>query len=124
MDSLIIAETLESPGIDFNAETGVLKISGRAYSSDITVFYKSLSNWLEEYLNNPKDTTVELYLDYYNSVFHKLLFNFLKKCKTVLEKDKKLVIKWFYNDGDEDSIDASISYAKSLDYPIEKIELE
>ncbi|MBL7910828.1 MAG: SiaC family regulatory phosphoprotein [Bacteroidia bacterium] len=124
MNSLIIAETLETPGIDFNPETGVLKISGRAYSSDITVFYKSLSAWLDDYTNNPKDTVIELYLDYYNSVFHKLLFNFLKKCKTVLEKDKTLVIKWFYNDGDEDSIDASISYAKSLDYPIEKIELE
>ncbi|MBA2612726.1 MAG: DUF1987 domain-containing protein [Bacteroidetes bacterium] len=124
MNSLIIAETLETPEINFNSDAGILKITGRAYSSDITVFYKNLSAWLDEYINDPKDTTVELNLDYYNSVFHKLLFNFLKKCKSVLEKDKKLVIKWYYNDGDEDSIDASINYAKSLDYPIEKIELE
>ena len=124
MNSLIIAETLETPEINFNPETGILKITGRAYSSDITVFYKTMSAWLDEYVNNPKDTTIELNLDYYNSVFHKLLFNFLKKCKTVLEKDKKLVIKWYHNDGDEDSIDASINYAKSLDYPIEKIELD
>ncbi|MEO6304558.1 MAG: SiaC family regulatory phosphoprotein [Bacteroidia bacterium] len=123
MKDLIIEETTETPEIKFKEDEGLLKISGRAYSSDITFFYKELDKWLEEYLLNPKDkTTIELYLDYYNSVFHKLLFNFLKKSLIVKNKGKQLVIKWFYNEGDEDSMDACMHYAKSLDYPIEKIE--
>ncbi len=123
MKDLIIEETVETPGINFNKDAGLLKISGRAYSSDITFFYKELDKWLDDYLNNPKEkTTIELYLDYYNSVFHKLLFNFLKKSLVLPNKGKQLDIKWFYNEGDEDSMDACTHYAKSIDYPIEKIE--
>lgn len=125
MDALIINETAETPEINFSSETGVLKISGRAYSNDISMFYKKIDAWLDEYLINPQTTTViELHLDYYNSIFHKLLFNFLKKCKAILSNDRKLIIKWHYTEGDEDSIDASIHYSKSLDFPIEKIETE
>jgi len=125
MKNLIIPETPETPEINFDPETGVLKISGRAYSNDISIYYKQLDSWLEEYLTSPKDKTiVELHLDYYNSIFHKLLFNFLKKCKAVTETGKKLIINWYYHHGDEDSIDASIHYSKTLDYPIEKIETE
>lgn len=125
MKNLIIPETAETPEINFDPETGVLKISGRAYSNDISIYYKQLDSWLEEYLSSPKDkTTVELHLDYYNSIFHKLLFNFLKKCKTLSENGKKLVINWYYHEGDEDSIDASNHYARTLEYPIDNIETE
>jgi hypothetical protein len=125
MENLIIQETPETPEINFDLETGVLKISGRAYSNDISIYYKQLDSWLDEYLTSPKDITiVELHLDYYNSIFHKLLFNFLKKCKTLSENGKKLVINWYYPVGDEDSLDASHHYARTLEYPIDNIETE
>ena len=124
MENLIIAETPETPEVNFNPESGVLKISGRAYSNDISTFYKKMNEWLDEYLTAPKNTTVELHLDYYNSIFHKLLFNFLKKCIESIEKEKKLIINWYYHDGDEDSIDAAIHYSKVLEFPITNIESE
>ena len=125
MANLIIAETPETPEINFSSDSGILKISGRAYSNDITIFYKQLDNWLEEYLTSPQGTTiVELHLDYYNSIFHKLLFNFLKKCKSITEHGKNLIIKWYSTEGDEDSIDASHHYARTLEFPIENIETE
>ncbi|MDP3557068.1 MAG: DUF1987 domain-containing protein [Bacteroidota bacterium] len=125
MTNLLIEETLETPEINFNSESGILKISGRAYSSDISLFYKNIEAWLEEYIQNPKESTIiELHLDYYNSVFHKLLFNFLKKGKTLTEKGKELAIKWFYQEGDEDSEEAAMHYSKTLDFPFEKIEFE
>jgi hypothetical protein len=125
MTNLIIEETPETPEINFDAAIGVLKISGRAYSNDISIFYKQLDSWLEEYLIAPNDiTAIDLHLDYYNSIFHKLLFNFLKKCKAITETGKKVVINWYYHEGDEDSIDAAIHYSKTLDYPIEKIETD
>lgn len=123
MDDLIIESTNETPEINFSATSGVLKISGRAYSNDISSFYKNLSNWLEGYLMDPqKTTTIELQLDYYNSIFIKLLFYFFEKSKTVFQKDKKLIIKWYYQKGDEESIDDAIRISKIINLPIEKVE--
>jgi hypothetical protein len=125
MNDLIIERTSETPEINFGASAGVLKISGRAYSNDITLFYKKLSIWLEEYLIDPQDTTtLEIQLDYYNSIFIKLLFYFFEKSKTLIPRNKKLIIKWYHQKGDEESIDDVIRISKIINFPIERVEFD
>ncbi|MBC7863194.1 MAG: DUF1987 family protein [Bacteroidia bacterium] len=125
MDELIMVETTESPGIHFNPVTGVLKISGRAIANDINVLYKPLDAWLDEYLQQPQEiTTIELRLDYVNSMFNKLLFVFLEKSKSVTAKKKKLVIKWFHLPEDEDSVEDANRISKIINVQIDKIEYE
>jgi len=125
MNNLIIERSVETPEINFNSQTGVLKVSGRAYSGDITQYYKRMSAWLEEYLKEPQQTTViELQLDYYNSVFIKLLFYFFERSKDVLQSNKKLVIKWFHQKDDEESIEDALRISKIISFPIEIVELD
>ena len=106
MKDLIIEGGQGTPEVNFNSSTGFLIISGRANANGLTFFYKALDEWLDEYLTNPSElTTVELRLEYTNSVFLKLLYTFLDKCKIVETKGKKLIIKWYHAAGDEDSLD-------------------
>lgn len=123
MDALIIEKTKETPEINFNHTTGILKITGRAYSNDIYQLFKPLNTWLDLYLQKPKDiTTVELKIEYCNSIFNKLLVIFLESCKTVNQKDKKLVIVWKYEKGDRESVDEANHISKLIRMPIEKVE--
>lgn len=123
MDALIIEKTKETPEINFNPSTGVLRISGRAYSNDIYQLFKPLNAWLAEYLNKPKDvTTVELKIEYCNSIFNKLILLFFESCKTVLQKNKELVIIWHYEKGDRESVDEADHLAKLIAFPIQKKE--
>ena len=74
MTELFIEKTKETPEINFNYKTGVLKITGRAYSNDIYQLFKPLNSWLDEYITKPKDiTTIELKIEYCSSIFNKLL---------------------------------------------------
>lgn len=123
MDALFIEKTKETPEIDFNASTGVLKISGRAYSNDIYQLFKPLNAWLDKYLARPKDiTTIELKIEYCNSIFNKLLIIFFENCKSVIEKEKKLHIIWYYEKGDRESVDEANHISRLIGLPIEKIE--
>jgi hypothetical protein len=125
MNNLIIERSVETPEINFNFQTGVLRVAGRAYSGDITKYYKQMSAWLEEYLKEPQDTTtIELQLDYYNSVFIKLLFYFFDRSKEVLQKNKKLTIKWFHQKDDEESIEDALRISKIINFPVETVELD
>lgn len=125
MDDLVIERTNETPEINFNASSGMLKIKGRAYSNDIGVFYKKMSFWLEEYLKSPSETTtIELQLEYYNSVFIKLLFYFIEKSKEVQLQKKGLVIKWYYHDGDDESEEDAMRISKIISFPIERIQID
>ena len=123
MDALIIEKTKETPEINFNPVTGVLKISGRAYSNDIYQIFKPLNAWLDIYLAKPKETTtIELKIEYCNSIFNKLLIIFFENCKSVIQKDKQLIIIWRYERGDKESVDEASHISKLIGFPIEKIE--
>jgi len=125
MNDLIVERSQETPEINFNSMTGVLKISGRAYSNDIKVFYKQMDSWLTEYLSEPaKITTIELQLEYYNSIFIKLLFQFFEKGKTVSLKGGKLNIIWLHQKDDEDSSDDAVRISRIINLPIQKVEFD
>ena len=123
MNELYIEKTKETPEIDFNHKTGILKISGRAYSNDIYQLFKPLNSWLDEYVANPKEiTTVELKIEYCNSIFNKLLVIFLETCKKVELKEKKLVLRWHYEKADKESLDDANHMSRLIKFPIESIE--
>lgn len=125
MDALIIEKTTETPEINFNPNTGVLKIYGRAYSNDISLFYKKLEFWITDYIAHPQPTTVlELHLEYCNSVFNKLLLIFIEKCKTIVTDEQKLIINWLHEKDDKESMDDANRISRIISYPIEKIEVE
>ena len=123
MDVLLIEKTKETPEINFNQTTGVLRLTGRAYSNDIYQLFKPLNAWLDLYLAKPKDiTTIELRIEYCNSIFNKLLIIFLESCKSVIQKNKKLDIVWFYEKNDRESVDEANHIAKLIGMQIEKRE--
>ncbi len=125
MKDLIIEGTQDTPEINFNAKTGILLIKGRANAGGMSVFYKTMEAWLVEYLKNPNEnTTVDLRLEYMNSVFNKLLYIFLDKCKGIINMKKGLIIKWYHYKEDEDAIDECLRFSKIIDFPIELIEFE
>ncbi len=125
MKELIIEKTDTTPAIAFNASTGELKISGRAYSNDMNRFFVDLYSWVDEYLEQPqKNTSIILQLEYYNSSFYKLLFVLIVKCKKVLAQKKHLSIKWRHQKGVTDSHEEAAEISAIVDFPIEFVEYE
>jgi hypothetical protein len=122
MTQLIIKGTVDTPEINFNPSSGVLKMSGRAYSSGINMFYRELDLWMDEYLSAPAElTSVEIRMDYCNSIYNKLLLLFFGKCKGVITKNKKLTICWYHHNDDPDAIDDIVRISGIIKFPIEPI---
>ena len=124
MEKLYLETTHNSPKVDFNPETGVLEISGRAIPEDAHMFFKSLFTWVKEYVaSDPINTVVEIKLDYLNSSAHKLLMEFFEILKTLHLSDQKLIVKWFYEKYDEEIHEIGEEYANSTGIPFEIIEV-
>ena len=54
----------------------------------------------------------------------RLVYDFIVKCKNVLNQGKQLNIKWYHYGGDEDGIDYANLVSKLINYPIENIEID
>jgi hypothetical protein len=117
MKELKIAPTKNSPEISMSPD-GVIRIKGRSIHENSIVFFKPLEEWVDEYVKEPADVTcIEVNLEYFNSASAKILINLLQKISYVRLKNKKFVINWYYEEGDEDILERGEYFSSVLNLP-------
>ncbi len=123
---LEIQGTNKTPYIRFDPETGILEMKGRSIPENAVEFYKPLVDWLTEYAKNPKDKTeVNIQLEYFNTSSSKCILDVFKKLEEINKKEgKEVVINWYYEEDDEDMLEAGEDYQSILKIPFRMIEME
>ena len=117
MKELKIAPTKTSPEIILSPD-GLVKIKGRSIHENVAEFYSPVEKWVSEYIKAPADVTcVDMNLEYFNSASAKVFIHLLEKIKHVSLKDKKYVINWYYEAGDEDILERGEYFSSILDIP-------
>ena len=101
---------------------GIIKIKGRGLFGNNTGFTDQIMNWIEEYLNNPAETTyVIIAFEYLNSFSTTILVSILRKLSQVILQSKKLIIQWYYEEGDDDILERGEYITENFNIPIEFI---
>jgi hypothetical protein len=117
MKELIKEEKKDTPGIDFNAETGILKISGYSYPENVKSFYNEVFDWLDNYIKEPNSKTVlEATIVYFNMASSKILMELFKKLEAIPSTD--LEFNWRYEDDDFEMELAGEEFASLLKYEV------
>lgn len=115
MERLIIQEEMrETPFVDFDFEKGVFLMRGYSMPSDPEPFYEQIIKKLKEFLEKPTETiTLEMKMIYFNTASSKKILDLI-----ILFPDGSLV-KWYYDEGDEDMLDAGKDYSIMLDNDVQ-----
>ncbi len=123
---LEIKATNKTPYIKFDPNMGVLELRGRSIPENAVEFYKPLVEWLDKYAQDPKDKTeVNVQLEYFNTSSSKCILDVFKKLEDINKKpDKEVVINWYYEEDDEDMLEAGEDYQSILKIPFKMIEME
>lgn len=125
MDSIIIEGTPKTPTVNFDATKGIVEIKGRSIPENAIEFYKPLVDWLDSYAGSPQsETKVNIQLEYFNTSSSKCILDVFKKLENVYKKDNNVVINWYYEEDDEDMLEAGEDYQSILKIPFKMIELE
>ncbi len=123
---LEIKATNKTPYIKFDPNMGVLELRGRSIPENAVDFYKPLVEWLDKYAQDPKDKTeVNVQLEYFNTSSSKCILDVFKKLEDINKKPgKEVVINWYYEEDDEDMLEAGEDYQSILKIPFKMIEME
>jgi hypothetical protein len=112
-----ILPTKNTPEVVLNPE-GIIIIRGRLMNENVAEFYKQIEYWIDVYICNPADfTCVDICLEYLNRVNSMILISILKKISDIKLKDKKFVINWYYEEGDEDILEQGEYISSVLNVP-------
>ena len=123
MNDLYLKKSFNSPEVEFIAASGELSIEGRSIPEDPGEFFDRLINWLNEYFLNPVEVTVmNIKLEYINSGSSKYLLEVLRIMKVNHEKGRKILLKWYFEEGDESIEELGQHYEQTIQIPFELIE--
>jgi len=121
IDEVHILPTDKTPEVFLNPD-GNIKIKGRGVVVTLTEVPTQIMNWIDSYLISPAEiTTVIIAFDYLNSYCTVVLISILKKISQVKQQSKKLIIKWYYEDLEDDIFNQGEYISSTLYIPFEFI---
>lgn len=122
MENINLDGTPKTPTVKFDAGAGSLELSGRSIPENSIEFYKPLLEWIDKYGSAPKSKTeVNIKLEYFNTSSSKCILDVFKKLEAV--KGTDMVINWFYEEDDEDMLEAGEDYQAIISIPFKMIEV-
>ena len=124
MEPINLEGTPKTPSVKFDAESGVMEIKGRSIPENSIEFYKPLVDWLEDYAKNPlKKTQVNVQLEYFNTSSSKCILDVFKKLETISKGKSEVVVNWYYEEDDEDMLEAGEDYESIIRVPFKMIQI-
>ena len=124
MEPISIDGTPKTPTVKFDAGTGIIEIKGRSIPENSIEFYKPLVDWLEAYAGSPVDkTVVNVQLEYFNTSSSKCILDVFKKLEAISKAKNDVIINWYYEEDDEDMLEAGEDYESIIRVPFKMIEI-
>ena len=116
LKELIITSTFETPGIFLRS--GKIVIKGRSIKILEPSPFSRIEEWINAYISDPEDTTtVDVYLEYLNTANLVHYNNLLRKLVSINSEEKKIIINWYTEEGDEDMIEKGEYLSDILNIP-------
>lgn len=118
---LKIDATEDTPGVHFDADTGIFKLYGRSLPEDAFWFYNPVLEWLTDYAKNALPLTeFHFDLEYFNTASAKQIFK-ISNILCELSKTKTVKVNWHYDEGDRDMFSSGGRFSKLCGMPFELI---
>ncbi|REE90642.1 uncharacterized protein DUF1987 [Paenibacillus taihuensis] len=120
MNPLYVESTKSTPEVRFDPAGGTLVITGQSYPENAFRFYEPLMNWLDDYLEHMKQSTVvtiELHLPYVNTSSTKCLMHLLEKLDKAFASGKKVEVRWYCDEENEAEQECAEEFKEDLQLP-------
>mgnify|MGYP005827925061 FL=1 len=124
MELLSIEGTPKTPTVTMNPNTGVIEIKGRSIPENSIEFYKPIVDWIDEYSKSPQpNTLVNIQFEYFNTSSSKCILDVFKKFEMLKKNKADVVINWYYEEDDEDMLEAGEDYESIIKVPFKMIQI-
>ncbi|MEI6048737.1 MAG: DUF1987 domain-containing protein [Bacteroidota bacterium] len=124
MEAIIIEGTPKTPSVKFDSDQAIFEIKGRSIPENSVEFYKPLVDWLDTYKESPlTKTVVNIRLEYFNTSSSKCILDVFKKLEAIHKSKNEVEVNWYYEEDDEDMLEAGEDYESIIRVPFKMIEI-
>lgn len=114
--------TAKTPEVICTLAPFVLSLAGRSIPENSIEFYRPMMEWVDEHgASNEGQLEIKIRLEYFNTSSSKCLMDLLKRVEKVVSKAE---VHWYYEEEDEDMLEAGEDYNAIIDLPFRLIATE
>ncbi|MBA7684046.1 hypothetical protein ES703_92435 [subsurface metagenome] len=110
MENIVLEASSHTPMVVFN-HSGRLKMEGRSFPENVSKFYDPLISFVTEISSNC--VVLDINLEYFNTASSKKLMDLFKHLDAN-NNVQNILIKWHYEEGDDDSVETAEIFEESL----------
>lgn len=115
LDKLILRPTRITPLVYFDPNRGLLELRGKSSPENAIQFYARLLGSLEKFaVNGQRNLVANFKFEYFNTSSSKCLFDVFRKLMMVEQHGYTISVNWYYEEDDEDMLEAGEDYADLL----------
>ena len=125
MEIIRIEKTNNTPSIYIDEANMLCRIVGASFPEDAYEVYQHVLDWLGR-IKDQLDSklVVEFDYDFLNSISHKKVWQILHELKNMQKNGKEIAVVWYYEENDEDIMEAGEDLAELMNIPFELIAKE
>ncbi|WP_422361295.1 DUF1987 domain-containing protein [Reichenbachiella sp.] len=125
MKGFFIRATRVTPSIYFDPGKGLLDIRGKSSPENPLVFYKYVNDSIDHFGKTDKAAiTLNAAFEYFNTSSSKCIYILFKKLNDLkVERGKEIHINWYYEEGDEDMLEAGEDLSSFFNYEFNYVEI-
>jgi len=120
MEPIKIQPTRITPAVLLDTARGIFKMYGRSSPENSMQFYEPIISKLSEMQGDKVDVRIKM--EYFNTSSSKCIYDLLKEIKKLDNKGKQVMVRWYYDEDDEDMFEAGEDYSDLIDLPFKFIE--
>lgn len=115
MVDLHIEKTNSTPGIDFDAESGLLRIRGESFPENVVKFYTPIIEWIKEYISLTEEEILFVFeIPYFNSSSSKILMTIFDLLEQEVKLGRKISVKWRCDQDNETAIECGEEFKEDI----------
>lgn len=120
MNDLNIASTQSTPGIETDANAGVLRMHGDSYPENSFEFFGPVIEWIESFLAGRDDPLrLELRLIYMNTSSVKAMMDIFDMLEDAHGKGRQVSVAWHYDPRNERVLDLADEFREDCTFPFD-----
>ena len=125
MKGFFIRATKVTPSIYFDPKKCLLDIRGKSSPENPLVFYRYINDSIDQFAETTSPAfTLNAAFEYFNTSSSKCIYIIFKKLNDLKEEQGKTIkINWYYEEGDEDMLEAGEDLSSFFNYEFNYVEI-
>jgi hypothetical protein len=118
VENLRVARTTSTPEVDFNAESGLLTLTGESYPENSFEFFSPLLDWVRQYLRETSGAVrLKIGLTYMNTSSIKSMMDLLDLLEDAHAESREVTVTWLYDEENDRALEMAEEFREEVTLP-------